>query len=347
MSGVRMKTICAVLLFSVSLTISCSHSSFIENAEKIPGDRCVVIGKFTLIDDGEYLSWNSFYSKFRHLLVILPPEPSEPLLNYLFGDGYTYWDLSPGEYTIAGLVPVLGPNIMEADMFRTKFTVPEGAESLYIGEVIVNKGKRRYTYEIRNNFSSVQEELKKKFPDGDTKPIVDVMQEVKIGTYDAIEPICGDQWGMDCGKMSCVEYSEHYFAGIRPISPPANVVFTASPVIYGLKPEFRWQPSKAADVSYDLVVYESIKMSPFDYNRPYIPGRIVLYKQSLKSPSYQMVQEFKTNERYCWTVRMRKNGTVTNWSSISLPNLYFEHTPALMSGFNLMFSFVTSNLKSD
>lgn len=301
-----------------------------------------MFGKITLVEEGVYLPWDSLYVDFRHLLEIIPPAPSPPIVIQLHGDGYFYWDLKPGEYTIQNVIPYKADyRFLRTEMIRAKFKVPAGAESIYIGDLVVRKNKRHYSWDINNAYQKDVAVLKAHFPLYKGHPVAHLMEEVKIGNYDRIEPICSHEWGIDCGSDKTEEKANYFLSGVFAENPvPRFKGVGALFRRYDLKPNFSWQASEQTDISYDFVVFENARyfLPASGYAAASVPGAMVLYKEGLKTPTYQVVNELEPDSKYFWSVRLRRNNTVSTWTRF---NYSIRHKPAMVAGYNEMFSFYT------
>lgn len=317
----RRSLVWGLLVLIGLLHLGCSGSNKLVDLQQVPEQKCIVFGKMTLIDGGEPLRWDSVYADKDQNLIILS-KASSSLLGYrIDGEGYFFWALDPGEYEIVSMA-VYGtkPLYPRKSMIRLKFTVPDKVSSVCIGELVFFAGKRSYGSEVHEDCPDAVDRFKKRFPMIGERPAHRPMEVVRIGGYRKIQPICREFWGIGCGKKES-PLEHFYFYGIRPVTPHTNIDAPAS--IETRLPLFEWEPSSVPDIKYDLIVYESAiwRMNPVIETE--FPGEIVLYQEGLDEPRYQTTSELKPSKTYYWTVRLRKDDTVTSWSRYSFKTFYY------------------------
>ncbi len=125
------------------------------------------------------------------------------------------------------------------------------------------------------------------------------------------------------------------FNGVTPIYPKVQVVpvgwFTK---VDSIQPTLRWEPSSYPDISYDLVIYEAIKMGDGSLD----PGKMAYSRKSLKDPEHKVEEPLKANSKYYWSVRTRSDTIVSAWSRYD----YFVFMgTAWAKGYNQLFRFKT------
>jgi micrococcal nuclease len=75
-----------------------------------------------------------------------------------------------------------------------------------------------------------------------------------------------------------------------------------------LQPTFRWEPVAEPDARYDFVIYDS-------YAPPSIgPRGKVYYRQGLQEPEHTLEVSLQPDRKYYWSVRMRREEEVSEWS---------------------------------
>ena len=84
-----------------------------------------------------------------------------------------------------------------------------------------------------------------------------------------------------------------------------------------LAPTLEWTPSADPEATYDVAVYEAMRLDRLGLKPPYIRGAVVEYAGDIESPRYKLENKLKPNTKYFWSVRVRKNGRVSSWSTIS------------------------------
>ncbi len=113
------------------------------------------------------------------------------------------------------------------------------------------------------------------------------------------------------------------FHGLRPIYPDIGETVSS------LQPVLRWERAKEPNASYDLIIYDGEE-------------RIVYSVNNLKENQHKVKSPLKPNTKYFWSIRIRYNGKVGDWSN------YEERTESVVVGKvkkNIPFSFYTPSLK--
>lgn len=82
------------------------------------------------------------------------------------------------------------------------------------------------------------------------------------------------------------------------------------------QPTLRWDPDYRTNVTYDVVVYEVVKM-----NASWVPGRQVTYVEGLTATFYKFPEPLAPGD-YCWSVRARRGDHVEHWRLQDRTHLY-------------------------
>ncbi len=111
------------------------------------------------------------------------------------------------------------------------------------------------------------------------------------------------------GLISC---SFNY--DLIPISPVAvqpdypNLVDT-------LQPTLEWNPYSGLDVTYDVIIYEGVRVK-----MQLVSGKVVYYRQGLKESRHTIEEPLKPNAEYIWSVRARTGGKImSRTATINFP----------------------------
>jgi hypothetical protein len=300
----------------------------VKDVEAPVSGEAVVLGSIKVIEDGKTLKWGFTWEGMQYCrLLILPPGETEARIYQPDNDGNFEWSLPPGDYVIAGYELALAAQFRAGRIWAT-FTVPPGAKSLYIGDLTVQVGKGLYAYKIEDNHSAASARYREKFPGAADQPQTILLErEPPLGSVEGLSYICAEGWGIECTKK---------YHGVTPLSPGMSKgSFTETT---SLQPRFEWTPSTNSDVTYDLVLFESVSYSRSGVGFQYLPGRVVQYVEGLKEPTWQADAPLAPGHRYFWSVRLRKDGMVSNWSRYS----YFAFLIfAWTSGYGQWFSFTT------
>ena len=321
----------AVPVLFLTLTFSgCVDTASVRPDEAQAVDKVIVVGRLRVLHEDRDNQWSLF--RPARIYVARDGVGKAITQEIMRSDGYFFLPLDPGEYMFVG-ASFNNPNSWtEGQLARTsrvgaRFTVPRGSESLYIGTIKVEAMQSGYVNSVLDNYEEAMQAYQDKYPDA-VKSNSELMKlEPRIGTYHSMQDTCVTDWGINCtGK----------YAGVTPIYPP--VESNNFPVVSDLQPLFRWEPSARDDVLYDLVLYSAVSHSPFGIGGRYLPGKIVDYQQGMAKPSYQPINTLEPNEKYFWSVRLRRDGIVSKWSRFSYLNfMIFAYT----SGYSSWFGFST------
>lgn len=104
------------------------------------------------------------------------------------------------------------------------------------------------------------------------------------------------------------------FHGVTPLSPEAGNP-NRPQLTDSLQPVFRWEPAPEAGVTYDLIVYDGIKIESFIEGVKRSVGKEIYYRTGLTKAEHQMEEPLKPGSEYYWSVRKRLNDTVTAWTT--------------------------------
>lgn len=260
-------------------------------------------------------------------LLVLSPGSVEAVTYKLAKDGSFNWGLMPGDYAIVGYVLNKGTETRSGRIWA-RFTVPQNVKSLYIGDLKLLMEKGLYRVGIKDDQVAAIERYRNRFLEAHDLPQKGLMEpEMTVGSYDRMNYICAEGWGIECTSSN---------RGVTPSNP--ETVTKGFSVVDSLTPTLEWKPSAKEDVSYDLVIYEAISYSISGIDTQYMPGGVVVYEEGLKVPKWQPDTPFKPNQKYYWSVRLRRDGVVSNWSTSSHFAFYLV---AWSSGYGQLFSFTT------
>lgn len=128
------------------------------------------------------------------------------------------------------------------------------------------------------------------------------------------------------------------FHGIEPIYPKVGNPISPKGV-NSLQPTFRWKPSPEPDVTYDIIIYECIKLKSFWRGIERSVGREVYYRQGLKEAEHKINEPLKPDSEYYWSIRTRQGEKVSKWATYD----YVDRLSCLdcLRYWNLLFIFET------
>ena len=318
-----------LVLVAITLTMfGCAAPPHIKDIETPITGQTVVLGSVEVVEDGKPKEWNMTWTGMQKLrLLILPPGKSQAVVYNLAKDGSFSWGLSPGEYMIAGYELSKGSQFQTGRIWA-RFNVPQGVESLYIGDLNLSINKGLYRFEIKDDYDTAVENYKTKFPNAPDVPLKGLLEpERKLGSSEHARYICAEEWGIECTDK---------FSGVTPVHPDKTLGNFGE--VHSLTPRFEWKPSSNKDVTYDLLIYEAASYSRSGIDIQYMLGRVAVYKEGLKTSTWQLDTPLKPNQQYFWSVRLRQDGVVSNWSKYSYFGFYVF---AWSSGYGKWFNFST------
>ncbi|PLX94603.1 MAG: hypothetical protein C0621_05345 [Desulfuromonas sp.] len=104
------------------------------------------------------------------------------------------------------------------------------------------------------------------------------------------------------------------FHGVTPLYPevgnpnyPADVETT--------QPTFRWEAVDAPGTTYDLIVYNGIKVETFLEGVKRSRGEEIYYREGIETNAHKIEIHLEMGKEYYWSVRTRKGETVSTWGS--------------------------------
>lgn len=350
-SGVNFKSsvtaVCGLALLALVLTgcITTQRLATLggEASAQIKDGR-VVFGKISVIKPGGPVTWKGFScadtitfdcpDTFR--VYVFPKNSDEASQQLLSGDGSFYWILKPGEYTMVGYkfedwYKGYRPRHYSGRIMG-KFVVSGDKPSTYLGTIGIFLGGERYGVTVKDEFDIARLRLggQKGAPAGEPHKGLMVIEGLPKNEGIAVN-ICGIGWGLDCTKEN---------RGVSPVTPK---VFRHDFLVAASRnPTLKWKPATDPDVTYDVVVYEAVALDQMSHGYLWVAGPIIEYETGIKTAHYNLKNKLKANTKYYWSVRMRKDGTVTNWSTISYSYFAFLLVAAVSgSGSGVLFNFST------
>jgi hypothetical protein len=320
----------ALAMIAMALLSGCADTAPVRPDEAVAVGKVVVVGRLRVIHEGEDNQWSLF--RPARIYVARDGKGKAFSQELMRSDGMFYLPLKPGEYMFVGASFNNPKSWTEGVLARTKrvgarFTVPKGAESVYIGTIKIEAVQGGYVQSVINDHEIAAMAYQDKYPDTATPGLALMDIDQRIGAYNLIQQACSADWGIDCtGK----------FAGVIPTYPPVET--NNFPVVSSLQPTFSWEPSTIDGVHYDLVLYRSVSYGTLGIGGHHLPGQVVEYRQGLVEPGYQPSKPLEPNEKYFWSVRLRRDGIVSSWSRFSYLNfMIFAYT----SGHSSWFGFAT------
>lgn len=284
----------------------------IKDVEIPETDKAIVFGKIEVVTSDGVMDWRecgfgqSMVCPDEFELLLVSDNGAEPQRYKLKSTGSFIWNLQPGHYTIAEFSWIkYAPKRIRSGRVWAEFDVSDNQSTLYLGTLVLLFTDGRYLVGVRDDYDKQSESLHSKL--GKSVIPAKVSYFTLDGEHEsaASSHICEKQWGIACTDK---------IRGVTPIYPlvePAERFTT----IDNLQPVLKWQPSSHEEVMYDVVIYEALRHQKDFATVIYMPGKIVEYKEGLLEPSYKATKQLKKSTKYYWSVRLRKNDVVTNWST--------------------------------
>lgn len=320
----------ALAMITMVLLSGCADTASVRPDKAAAVGKVIVVGRLRVIHEGEDNQW----SLFRPARIYIARDGKGKAISQelMRSDGMFYLPLKPGEYMFVGASFNNPKSWTEGQLARTqrvgaRFTVLPGAESVYVGTIKIESVQGGYVQHVINDYETAVSAYQDKYPDG-VKPNLSLMRlELRTETYEFIQKACSADWGVNCtGK----------YAGVTPTYPPVET--NNFPVVSTLQPTFKWEPSTNPSIQYDFVLYRAVSHGSLGIGGRYLPGHVVEYRQGLVEPSFQPSGRLEPNEKYFWSVRLRRDGIVSNWSRFSYLNFMIF---AFTSGHSSWFGFAT------
>ena len=320
------------LLLAVVATVGCASRHILTDAEQPVAGRVIVFGQVDVEIEGEIQDelqeWaDESDDTTTCFLMILPPEGSQAITYQINDDGVFFWNLAPGDYELSGFRCQKGA-LSQVGIVAGSFTVPEDADAIYIGNIQLTLVRGRHFTVIEDKADQLTTVYQRKFPSRTTNITAGLLQlPAKLGTFTGITSECCDRWGVDCTGQ---------FRGVTPVTPivKPNEFRRAD----SLTPVFSWEAAEGEDVSYDLIVYEAARYGFPGINDQLMKGRMVVYQENIPEARFQLSEPLRADSTYYWSVRLRKSGVVSRWSTYSHFGFYVFYTT---SGYGQWFAFST------
>jgi len=301
----------AAFLASSCSTVSTSPSAQTETTwpSQTQG-RCIVLGKFDLLDNGKPDKVGLFEDAY---VVILADRSGEVSKIPLTAQGWFSVSLAPDTYTLLRLHRTsFDGTRMEWSIHQT-FSVASNDKGLYIGNIKFETGKGRPVRVVVDEEQAAIGEFHKQYPDSAFEPTKRLLQpEPKLGTVNGLVPICagqGQRWGVVCTRE---------IQGVEPISPELKRRLNGSVDFNSIdttQPTFSWKPLADDSLTYDFVIWQAVAYPMPLGGVQYVPGKVVAYEENLKQPRITLKNPLQPKTKYYWSVRVRKGNVVSTWST--------------------------------
>lgn len=173
---------CQHLLLILALFLSgCASDRFdLSKTTAVPQGEGVVFGRVKVTSDGKIENLSRAFGKGTFSIVILPDTSSEGITIPLKKEGYFFWHIQSGGYTIAGfqlgssLDYIRGRIFAHFDVTRDKvmyigtltMVFDRGGKTRKLMEALgILDAKWRYVMFVEDEFDSAEQEFRKRFPE--------------------------------------------------------------------------------------------------------------------------------------------------------------------------------------
>lgn len=226
-------------------------------------------------------------------------------------DGTFSWPLKAGNYVLVGLAAGrTAGSYREATTRRymAPIALAEAGTAVYIGDIRVESRSGRYSIALLDEYDETLRRMRPGLESGKFRPVKALVQpERPPGNYKAMQSICAAAWALACSDTN---------QGVEIVAPVGpGMIF---PTTESLMPVLEWKPSPRKDVTYDVVVYESLTFAyGFGDQVNRMLGSVVAYAEGLTEPRFTPATALQPGKKYEWSVRLRSGDTVSTWSTTS------------------------------
>jgi hypothetical protein len=114
----------------------------------------------------------------------------------------------------------------------------------------------------------------------------------------------------------CVSY--HF---TRPIFPASINPGKELKIVTSLQPLLSWEPASA---NYDVIIHEVRIDSSKKNNIKRLAGNRVYYRENISGNSHVVQAVLKPDTEYCWSLRIRDGGKISEWASFDYRTFLFH-----------------------
>jgi len=311
-----MRTLFALgIAAGVALLVSCSGQPPVTEEEgTVAAGYGRVFGRVQYSYNGEPMELG--FAKLglaRHDVTLLMRPAGVDELHYMRpeADGTFSWPLKPGNYVLIGITAFHSDGAFHEGTSRrymAPITVVAPGTALYIGDIRVRASRARYSMELVDEYDETLKRMQPRLASGKFQPAKALLEpEPPAGKYKSVRPICAAFWQLTCSGVN---------QGVELVAPVGTGPF--APTTESLTPLLEWKPSPRKDVSYDVVIYESISFhNQLTGERvAQMLGPRVAYAEGVTESKF-VPGALAPGKKYAWSVRLRNGETVSTWSSLA------------------------------
>ncbi len=166
MQDIPSNKITVTLMVASLILIGCASSLIdLSKTKSVPMDEGIVFGRVKVIDTDkmEIANLSSVFGESTFTLTLLPDGSSKGIYHPLHGEGYFYWHLPNGGYSIAGF-EWKHHGVVSGRIFA-HFNVPKDGTITYIGTLTMSFGRGRYTSFVEDDYDFAMTTFRKQFPE--------------------------------------------------------------------------------------------------------------------------------------------------------------------------------------
>ena len=308
-----MRTFFALAVASVALLASCSGQPPVSEEEgTVAAGYGRVFGRVQYSFNGEPMELG--FAKLglaRHDVTLLLRAAGSDELQYMRpeADGTFSWPLKPGSYYLIGVSAFHSDGGFREGITRrymAPITVAAPGTALYVGDIVVRASRGRYGIEVVDDYDATLKRMQPLLASGKFQPAKALLQpEPPAGSFNSVRPVCAAFWQLTCSDTN---------QGVELVGPVGTGPFPAT--TESLTPLLEWKPSPRKDVSYDVVIYESLS---FDNTLTgesvrQMLGPRVAYAEGVADSKF-VPAALAPGKKYAWSVRLRSGDTVSTWST--------------------------------
>jgi hypothetical protein len=274
-------------------------------------------GRIVVVEQGKERTL-SIWDDFRVRVRSLKTDQTQSMT--ITGDGRINWPLKPGDYVLQSFSR--GNSNVRLWM---SFSVPEPGQAVYVGDLRVISERNRFHVVLHDAYADAIKQAENALREMKLEPVKALMRPEIVGSYKRVVGICADMWEIECNRT---------YQGVAAVLPEGTN--ERSPMTTSLTPFFEWSTSKLEKVTYDVAIYESESLNLLGTMKE--RGKLAAYVEGLREPKFQLEKPLEPGRKYLWSIRLRKDETVSSWTTTS----YFAFfIIGAVSGSGQWYSFIT------
>lgn len=268
-------------------------------------------GRIEYTDAGKPVEWGASSFGGHEALTLYARAVDSGAVHWLDveRDGSYLWPLRPGHYELVGYRAMRAKDGGTHGTVRlmARFSVPQPGQAAYVGHLRVDAGSAQTI--LLDLLDESAERFRAQLSKGKFEVVRGIMalEEERPRNARRLRAVCAPAWGLQCDGTH---------QGVVPLQPEGTV--DGFPLIPDRRPLLQWKPSSRGDVTYDIVVFESLVVGMGPGMKPLrMRAARVAYAEGLTVPQYRPAEPLPAGKQYEWTVRLRDGDLVSSWSTTS------------------------------